>query len=181
MRLPVTQNIFLELTSLQHAAGLFELVDTNREHLSRFLPWVNNMQSVADFENYTRHCETQYDQKTDISFVIKVDDRIAGRIGLHYIHPYNKIAAIGYWLSKEFEGQGIILQSCRVIISYGFKQLHLNRIEIKAAAENIRSQTVPQKLGFTSEGILREAEWVNNGFVDLHLYSLLKKEWPTGK
>ncbi|RYD83166.1 MAG: N-acetyltransferase [Sphingobacteriales bacterium] len=173
MTININENIVLELTAQKHAQGLLDAVNKNREHLSRFLPWVGNMQTVEDFKNYIQHCEMQLQQKTDISFVILANNTVAGRIGLHYIHPHNKHGAIGYWIAKEFEGQGIVLQSCKAVIRYGFDILGLHRIEIKAAVENTRSQAIPEKLGFFKEGILREAEFVNNAFTDIVLYSLL--------
>ena len=177
MNITVSENIVLELTAPKHAGELFQAVDNNREHLSRYLPWVGNMQSVKDFDNYINNCEVQYREKTDISFVIISNGKLAGRIGLHHINQQNKAGAIGYWLSKKFEGQGIILQSCKAIIQFGFDQLGLHRIEIKAAVDNMKSQAVPRKLGFTQEGILRQAELVNNQFLDIVLYSMLQQEW----
>lgn len=173
----VEDNLVLELTAQKHAAGLFNAVDSNRLHLSAFLPWVANMQSVADFNNYIQHCETLYELKTDISFVIIADNKIAGRIGIHHIHAQNKTGAIGYWIAKEFEGRGIVTKCCRALIRHGFEQMNLHRIEIKAAVKNLRSQAIPQKLGFTKEGVLRQAEFVNNHFIDITLYSMLVHEW----
>jgi ribosomal-protein-serine acetyltransferase len=175
----VEDNLVLELTAQKHAPGLFNAVDSNRLHLSEFLPWVANMQSVADFNHYIQHCETLYELKTDISFVIISNHKIAGRIGIHHIHTQNKTGAIGYWITKEFEGRGIMDKCCRALIQYGFEQMNLHRIEIKAAVGNLRSQAIPQKLGFTKEGILRQAEFVNNGFLDIVLYSMLVHEWNT--
>jgi len=63
------------------------------------------------------------------------------------------------------------------LIAYAFEDLNLNRIEIKAAVENLKSQAIPQKLNFQKEGVLREAEFVNQKYLDLTLYSLLKKEY----
>jgi ribosomal-protein-serine acetyltransferase len=63
------------------------------------------------------------------------------------------------------------------MLDYGFKDLGLNRIEIKCAVENLKSARVPEKLNFTKEGILRQAELLNGKFVDLYLFSLLKNEW----
>ena len=177
MNIVVSENILLELTAQKHAVALFDAVDKNRQHLSRFLPWVDNMQSVKDFENYINHCELQYLQNSDVSFVIVFNGKVVGRIGLHHIQDHNKSAAIGYWLSKAFEGQGIIVRSCKAIIQHGFDELGLHRIEIKAAVANTKSQAIPEKLHFIKEGILRQAEFVNNEFLDLALYSLLKDEW----
>lgn len=177
MTLHVNEDIILELTAQKHAAGLMSLVDNNRLHLSRFLGWVDKMQTVKDFEGYIQHCELLYEGGTDISFVIFYKAEMAGRIGLHYIHPQNKLGSIGYWLGSRFEGKGIIIESCRKIIEFGFGQLHLNRIEIKAAVENVRSQAIPEKLLFNREGMLRQAEFVKGKALDLYLYALIKEDW----
>ncbi|MEO6949604.1 MAG: GNAT family protein, partial [Ginsengibacter sp.] len=58
-----------------------------------------------------------------------------------------------------------------------FQKIGLNRIEIKAAVRNLKSQAIPIKLNFKKEGVLRQAEFVNNEFIDLFLYSILKEEW----
>ncbi len=86
-------------------------------------------------------------------------------------------AAIGYWLTEAAQGNGIIFKSCKALITNGFKELNLHRIEIKAAVNNIKSQAIPLKLNFTKEGVLREAELVNERFIDLDLFAVLKHEW----
>ncbi|MFT3980764.1 MAG: GNAT family protein [Ferruginibacter sp.] len=177
MTIEITSNVQLELTAMKHAAGLFKAVDSNREHLSRFLPWVAGMQSVDDFRSYIAGCEELYRQQKEVSFVILFNNEVAGRIGLHHMNMYNRNAAIGYWLTREAGGNGIIHHSCKALIHYGFTELGLQRIELKAATENTRSQAVPQKLGFVKEGILRQAEWVNDRFLDLVVYSVVKDEW----
>ena len=56
-----------------------------------------------------------------------------------------------------------------------------NRIEIKCGVGNDRSRHVPQRLDFTFEGIERDGELVNGQFIDIEVYSLLKREWrPMG-
>ena len=177
MRITIDEKVRLELTAEKYAEALFEAVDSNRKHLARFLPWVGNMQSVDDFHNYIKNCEMLYQQGREMSFAILSDENVVGRIGLHYINAQNKSAAIGYWLTKEAEGKGIIVRSCKALITYGFRELGLHRIEIKAAVENVRSQAIPVKLNFVREGVLREAEMVNNKFLDLILYSMLNREW----
>lgn len=177
MIIPIDTNLKLELTATKHAEGLFEAVDKNREHLSPFLPWVGDMKSISDFQSYIKNCKQLYEEKKEVSFVISSDENIIGRIGLHYINLQNKNASIGYWLTKAAEGKGIITKSCKKLVTYGFQELGLHRIEIKAAVNNLRSQAIPQKLNFKQEGILREAELVNDTFLDLVLYSMLADEW----
>ena len=177
MTIPIDENLRLELTAEKHAQGLYDAVDANREHLSEFLPWVDNMQSVDDFNNYIKNCESLYQQGKEVSFVIILDEVSVGRIGLHHLSSQNKNAAIGYWLTKNAEGKGIMARSCKALINYGFRELCLRRIEIKAAVDNVRSRAIPEKFNFTKEGILRQAELVNNKFLDLVLYSVISDEW----
>lgn len=177
MILQIDEKIRLELTSERHANALFRVVDNNRGHLSEFLPWVGSMQSVEDMRNYLKNCEWQYQQGKEMSFVIIFEETLVGRIGLNHINRENKNAAIGYWLAKNAVRKGIIFKSCNALLTFGFQELGLHRIEIKAAVSNVRSQSIPLKLNFSKEGILRQAEWVNNKFLDLVLYSLLSNEW----
>lgn len=177
MILTINDGLRLELTAVKHANGLYEAVDNNRRHLSEFLPWVGQMKSVGDFYNYIKDCESLYQQGKEVSFVIISDEVAVGRIGLHHLDQLNRIGAIGYWLTEDAVGKGIITQSCIKLISYGFEELNLNRIEIKAATGNLRSQTIPEKLNFKKEGILRQAGLVNDEFLDLNLYVMLKEEW----
>ena len=181
MNIAISENIRLELTGVKHTFPLFDVIDNNRDHLSVFLSWVGNMQSADDLKTYLGNCELLYQQKMEVSFVIFFKEMAVGRVGLHHLNWQNKIGAIGYWLSKNAQGHGIIVQSCKWLINYGFHELGLHRIEIKAAVENTKSQAIPLKLNFKKEGILRQAELVNGEFIDLVLYSILSSEWENKK
>lgn len=180
MILIIDERIRLELTNKKHAKDLYKAVDENRIHLSQFLPWVSFMQSSEDMRRYLTNCELLYQQENEVSFVIFFDEKIIGRIGIHHINILNKNGAIGYWITKDAEGKGIISKSCEALIRYGFQKLNLQRIEIKAATANLKSQSIPERLNFTREGILRQSELVNNQFLDIVVYSLLKEEWEKG-
>lgn len=177
MTIIINEETRLELTAESHAKELFTAIDANRQHLAAFLPWVDNMQTVENVSAYLKACEALYKDGKEISFIIFNKDVAAGRIGIHHINAMNKTGAIGYWLSKDAEGKGIITKCCIILISLGFQKLGLNRIEIKAAVKNFRSQAIPEKLGFVKEGILRQSELVNGEFVDLNLYAMLKEDW----
>ena len=88
----------------------------------------------------------------------------------------NKKTEIGYWLSESFQHKGIITQSGKALINYAFNEMNLNRIQLKAATGNLKSQQVAERLGFTKEGIERDGELHMRGFVDLVVFSLLKAD-----
>ena len=65
-------------------------------------------------------------------------------------------------------------RSCRALIDHAFSTLGLHRVVIRCAVENHRSRAIPERLGFTLEGIERESQWLYDHFVDLAIYALLE-------
>jgi ribosomal-protein-serine acetyltransferase len=65
----------------------------------------------------------------------------------------------------------------KALISEGFRQLYLNRIEARVASGNHSSQAVCDRVGLKKEGVLRQAEWLYDHYVDLTMNSILKSEW----
>jgi len=177
MIIQIDEDITLELLGMQHAAPLFDAIEGSREHLSAFLPWVNNMQQVEDCESYIGNCLQLYQQQEEVSFVVMQHEEVVGRIGIHYIDLLNRSGAIGYWVAAVATGKGIATRACSSVTGYGFRELGLHRLEIKAAVHNHRSRAIPERLGYTQEGLLRQAERVNDSFFDLVLYSMLHHEW----
>lgn len=177
MKIQVDENISLEFLDEIHAESLFNVVYSNREYLREWLPWVDNMQTVANFSYYISDSKRRAEAKSDFGFAIILDKNIIGRIGMHHINQQNKIGEIGYWLADGQQGKGIVTNCCKAMIKFGFTELQLNRIEIKCGVGNHRSRAIAEKLKFKEEGILREAEWLNGNFINLHLYAMLKAEW----
>ena len=103
--------------------------------------------------------------------------QIAGLIGLVRTDLSNKSSSIGYWVSEDSQGLGLVTQSVKAILNFGFNTLDFNRIVIRAQPANTRSCAIPERLGFTVEGIAKEAEQLNGQFVDLRIYALLRSQW----
>jgi ribosomal-protein-serine acetyltransferase len=177
VKIKVDNTIEMVLIDYHHTETLYQLVKLNRLHLRAWLPWVDQMRSVDDFKKYINSSKQRYANHTEMGYVIMQDQVMIGRLGLYNIDLMNKSASIGYWLDKKREGKGIITRCCKAVIDEGFAHLQLNRIEIRAAIANVKSQAIPERLGFKKEGIIRQGEFVNNEFVDLYVYSMLKEEW----
>ncbi len=96
---------------------------------------------------------------TTLTWAIRLgrDDHLNGMIGLHDIAGAS--AEIGYWLSPEARGQGIMAESVQLVCDYGFAPgdagLGLQRITWQAFVGNIPSAKVAQNSGFTFEGMRR--------------------------
>lgn len=62
-----------------------------------------------------------------------------------------------------------------------FSHLKLNKVEIRAAIENKKSRSIPERLGFVNEGSIRQAEWLYDHFVDQIVYGILAIEWNNNR
>lgn len=113
--------------------------------------------------------------------VRKSDHQSIGTCGFHKWDKRYFRAEIGYDLSPSCWGQGYMTESLRAVISNGFEQMRLNRIDALVYIENAPSIQLLQRLGFKQEGILRDYFYLDGKFYDHHLFALLQREWPLGK
>ena len=173
----VREDIELKTLTLQDAPKLFEAIQSNKAYLSRWLGWLNDDKSVADTEKYIVDSIKRFENKEGIDFSIWQNDTLIGGIGLYPWDTANKKTSIGYWLIEASQGKGIMTDSLKAVINYAFQEMKVNRIKVTVAVENTKSSALPKKLGFTFEGVEREAGWLYDHFVDLEVYSLLAKEW----
>ena len=102
---------------------------------------------------------------------------LCGAIGLHPFDERHRSSSIGYWVDCGHEGRGIVTHACRAIVSEGFSEYGLHRIEIRCATGNDRSAAIAKRLGFIHEGVLREAEWLHDHWVDLNVFGMLQNVW----
>ncbi|MEC2056333.1 GNAT family N-acetyltransferase [Peribacillus psychrosaccharolyticus] len=172
----VDDELKIELIQQQHKEELFRLIDTNREHLRKWLLWVDKRQTAEDFDTIIPQWISKFANNDGFDAGIRYNERLVGMIGLHHIDWKNKATSIGYFLSEEAQGNGIITKCVRALITYLFNELDLHRIEIQCAETNHRSRTIPIKLGFFEEGVTRDGQWLYDHYENLITYSLLKSK-----
>jgi len=68
-------------------------------------------------------------------------------------------------------------EAVAAMVDHAFAEWGLNRVEIRLDVENARSRALAERLGFTREGVLRQAMWVARDFHDDAVYSMLAGEW----
>jgi ribosomal-protein-serine acetyltransferase len=167
----------LGLLEERHSSLIFKLVDQNRERLREWFAWVDATNSEDDTLAFIRRSLEQFASNNGFAAGIWDQERYAGNISLHKVDWLNRRAEIGYWLGREFEGRGIVTDACRAIVRHALVELELNRVEIRCVASNTRSKAIPLRLGFTLEGVLRQAELVQERYMDLEVYSMLRSEF----
>ena len=174
--LKVTDEIELRLVAEQHAQELFNLTDVNRQHLRKWLPWLDQTHSVTDTLAFIASCSRQFSENGGFQAGIWFKDHLCGMIGHHGIDRSNRTTSMGYWLDASHQGKGIMTASCRVMINHAFRELDLHRVVIRCATENRRSRAIPERLAFALEGVARQSEWLYDHFVDIANYGLLRTD-----
>ena len=177
MRFEVNERLYLETVNETIADTLFELIELNREHLGKRMPWVEYHLTKAGTFNFIISSENSLLNKRGMSAGMFYQGILCGVIGLSNTDMMNKNTSMGYWISKEYQGKGIVINSCRALINHCFYTMGLHRVEIRCAIDNFRSQSIPKKLGFLQEGVLRQDEYLNGKFVDHCLFAMLEPEW----
>lgn len=160
----------MSLSVTQYADEMFQLTDSNREYLKHWLPWLDSILQPDDTKQYIRLQIERFANGEAVHQTIFYRDKIAGVVAFKNIDHIAGIGHVGYWLGKEYCGKGIMLTSVMDIISQGFTFWKLQKIEIRCAIENHKSRAIPEKLGFTNEGIIRNAEKVYDRLNDHVVY-----------
>jgi ribosomal-protein-serine acetyltransferase len=177
LRYDVPGGCFLRLLEEADAAELYALVDANREYLARWLPWVERTRSPDDVFAFIRATRQQLAENNGFQLAISEGANIIGIIGFLSIDWNHRSTSIGYWLAEDRQGRGTMTEAVRALTAHAFDVWKLNRVEIRAAVGNVRSRAIPERLGFSEEGVLRETERINDRYEDSVVYSMLAKEW----
>ena len=96
---------------------------------------------------------------------------------MHQWDQLTKKAQIGYWIAKEYEGNGIINKCLHGFVTYLFDKVGLNKIEVHFVPDNKRSAKVAECLGCKVEGVIRQSVVRNGQPWDIVIMGLLKSEW----
>jgi ribosomal-protein-serine acetyltransferase len=166
----------LRILRKEDARELFAVTEANRAHLRAWLPWVDVVRAEADTLSFIEATIAQRQASRGPTFAILTDGAIAGIVGFRPIDRVNRVGEIGYWLAAAAQGRGIMTRCCRFLVRYGFLTLDLNRVEIAVAVDNTRSRAIPERLGFTLEGVLRAREHLDGTYLDHAMYSQLRRE-----
>lgn len=177
LKIAVDQNIFLSTLRISEAGVLFDLINTNRTHLRAWLPWVDNNRTVEDSRKFIEKSQEKLNKNNGFDLGIYFNEKLVGIIGINHFDALNQKVEIGYWLSENHQGKGIMTKSVKTLIKYIFQTLKMQRIQIDVALGNKKSTTIPDRLGFKKEGIQHQAGFLYDHFVDLQTYALLKDEF----
>lgn len=173
----VSETCALMPLELRDADELFDVTNRNRTYLRQWLPWLDNVTRPEDSRAFIRAARAQASQNNGTQLALRLNGRIAGIVGHHQIDWRNRLTSVGYWVSDAHQGRGLVTSATRALVNHAFAEAHLNRVEIRCAVGNYKSRAIPERLGFRQEGLLRDAEWLYDQFVDHIVYGMVARDW----
>ncbi|MEM6429737.1 MAG: GNAT family protein [Deinococcota bacterium] len=183
-QLRVDDELSLVLLEPHLAEELYTLVDANRDHLRAWLPWVDAQTSAEDSKAFILNSLQVFARREGVSTGMLYKGQLVGTLGSHDHDNNVKSAEIGYWINREFQGQGIVSRGCKALCRYLFEVRDLNRLMIRCATGNAKSCAIPERLGFIREGVLRQcavglgdAPSAPEILYDMVIYGLLRAEY----
>ncbi|URM34760.1 GNAT family N-acetyltransferase [Cytobacillus firmus] len=164
-----TEHLVLRKITLDDAEEMY--LYASNEEVTRYVTW-DTHSSISDTIEFINSFLPKYDAPWGIE--LKENGKFIGTVHFVWWHPEHNSAEIGYVLSKEYWGKGLITEAARAIISFGFESMNLVRIQARCFLENKGSERVMEKLGMSFEGINRKVLYVKGEHKDLKMYSILK-------
>lgn len=155
----------------------FTIVQTTAEDAE-----VNTLISDSpDIENMSEVNLYPKGTPTELTYKIETNNKFIGYVKFTRIRWFNRKAEISVMISKENQGKGYGYKAMEALIKFAFNKMNLHRLEAEVIEFNDISIKLMEKLGFTKEGVLREAKYSDGKYRDIYRYGLLKKEWEARK
>jgi ribosomal-protein-serine acetyltransferase len=175
-RIELSHGRHLRSVEDRDAEELHALIEANRAHLARWLAWAQP-QTPAQTREFVGRAQAQEAANDGFQAALIDDGRIVGMVGFHSIDWPNRATSLGYWLDRGAQGAGTMTEAVHAMVDHAFAEWGLNRVEIRLDVENEQSRALAERLGFTREGVLRQALWVAGGFHDDAVYAMLATDW----
>jgi len=106
----------------------------------------------------------------------RIDDRLVGCAWVRRTDWGASSTELSFAMAADIRGYGlapeaVVAISLALVLEHGFQ-----RVELRVTPGNTAARRVAEKAGFTYEGLLRNAGYVDCGRVDLELWSLVSAD-----
>ncbi len=109
--------------------------------------------------------------------VVDKQDAAIGTCTLFRFDARHRRAELGYALRSDLWGRGLAREAATAALDWAFRSLRLHRVEADIDPRNDASRRILQRLGFASEGVLRERFFVGDKATDSEIFGLLAEDW----
>lgn len=168
--------IILKKLTMRHASDFFTVFNHQQFSLHSTIPYPLKITWV---KNYIKKSMEKFESQEKYSWAIirRTDEQFIGVSVLKNIDIENRTARLGYSIGRKFLNMGYTNMAVRLILNFAFKEINLNRVEIRIDCNDDKSIKLLEELKAKCEGRLRSAVYKNGKFCDLLLYSILRSDY----
>lgn len=183
MNLPMpirTPRLILRAPQINDGKILNDAIRESFKELNLYMPWAKEIPSIEDSEIFVRSAVANWILKKNdepylpIFIFDSVTNHFIGSTGYHHYDWEFGSIEIGYWIRTSYAGKGLMTEAVNALTRYAFQELSMRRVSITCDINNIRSKSIPEKLGYNLESIIRSNRLdVNNNVSDTLVYAKL--------
>ncbi|HEU4718784.1 MAG TPA: GNAT family N-acetyltransferase [Bacteroidia bacterium] len=153
-----TERLLVRNYRITDAADLFSLVNGNREELKEYFPnVVENLSSVMAARKYIllRNRERSAAISIFSGVFLRKEEKLIGQIIVKDINQRVPKGEAGYFLAKEFYGNGFASEALKKVTDYFLGEQKFAKLMCRIENRNSASRKVAEKAGYTFSGTLR--------------------------
>ena len=170
----LTPRISLRSAQPEDAVGLFALIEVDRDYLNEWIPWVGAIRSADEMESIIEDRDKGKDGKGP-AFCMLYEGKVAGWVSFLSVAEQPNVIELECWVGAAYQGKWVAAICGRRLIAYAFEVLDRDRVVACSAVGNMPSARLLQRLGFTQEQLLKNADTIHGRVIDLMLYSLARR------
>ena len=172
--IPVNDEVTLKRFAHDVDGIKFKTIQSNRDHLLPWLPWVDNIYFPTQVRLFTENQIKEFNHGRIFGYNVFFNKVFVGSAVIYDVSERNHNCKLGYWLDKLYRGRGIATQCATTLIDYAFNSLNMHRIEIRAAVGNEASIALAKRLNFTKEAILHDEQYLIDRYYDSIIYAKIR-------
>tara|TARA_Y100000310_G_C20662360_1_gene805466 strand:+ start:72 stop:602 length:531 start_codon:yes stop_codon:yes gene_type:complete len=171
----VGEKVILRWPKIQDAEWLFENI--TKPEIAECL--TTHVSSLTAEKKWIRSQASKRLAKKGFTFVVvdKTTKNLAGTCSAKDVDSVNSRCELGYWIAKEYWGEGLAFDFMTLLLKFCFNNLKLNKVWAYTADFNVRSQGLLKKCRFKQVGVMRKHTKFNNKFSNDVYFDLLRSEW----
>lgn len=152
-----TDRLLIRMPKPGDGKAMFESINASLDELKPWLPFAHFKQTEEDVEINIREAHLKFLSREDLRLLVflKNSGKLIASSGLHRINWEIPKFEIGYWMDSRYAGKGYMTEAVQGMTEFAAVELKAHRIEIRCDTQNVKSAAIPERLGFTLEGILR--------------------------
>ncbi|MFF4590100.1 GNAT family N-acetyltransferase [Streptomyces sp. NPDC001388] len=165
----------------RHAEEFLTHLDRGREFINEYIPFGAQAADVAGAREVLQRYADMRAADTGSLHGLWLEGRLVGGVLFLNFDAENATCEVGCWLEPAGTGRGLVTRAMRVLIDFAVEQRGIHRVEWIASAGNTNSLNVARRLGFTRDGVRREAYPYRGVRHDLEVWSVLAREWRAAR